>query len=418
VTPNYTITISQRAGHLYYQPTGQPDRDLLLSHSPGVYYLEEWQGGKIRFARNKTGKVDALVIEKSSSDRRCPRVQSPVQIKPAPVADTFIPVNMEDNPNASENPVQQTLQSVKKTGAFYTMFYYADYSEIVNKADHWEYWLEHENNLSNSFKCSIFYNYDQSKKPLFGRNFDNLKCDLLVGFYRPKNGYASIVLTRLSNLGFETGTDITALDLSGRIPLLAAPFLVADGMNEHGLAVGVASVKLQPVTIDKNKKNIHISAFCRYILDHARGVEQAVEMIQHYNIYDDKDDGYTVAHHLLVADPSGRSAILECVNGRFKAQPSTKGRQIVTNSPLIKVSEPTRRNQCLRYERLSGSLNQSGQERNWQWAMNRLRDVAFTGNPALACWSAVYNLKDKSLYLVLNLKYNRVYRLMFPEVKR
>jgi arginyl-tRNA synthetase len=29
----------------------------------------------------------------------------------------------------------QTLQSVKKTGTFYTMYYYADYSEIVQKAD-------------------------------------------------------------------------------------------------------------------------------------------------------------------------------------------------------------------------------------------------------------------------------------------
>ena len=418
VTPNYTITISLRAGHLYYQPTGQPDRDLLLRRSPGVYHLEEWQGNKIRFSRGENGNVDALIIEKSGGDRRCPRVLSAVQIKTVPVADRFIPVEPVDTPKEDENPVLQTLQSLKKNGAFYTMYYYADYSEIVKKADSWEYWQQHKNKIPDSFKCSIFYNCENPKQPLFGRNFDNIPCDLLVGFYRPKKGYASITLTRLSDLGFKTGTDITALDVSERTGLLAAPFLVSDGMNEQGLAVGVASVNQQKVTIDKNKKNIHISAFCRNILDFAGGVEQAIEMVRLYNIYDDKEGGYTVAHHLLVADSSGRSAILECVNGRFEAQPSKQGREIVTNSPLINVPEPTRQEQCRRYELLSNNFNDAGKEKNWQWAMSSLRDVAYTGNPAISCWSAVYNLENKSLYIVLKLQYHRVYRLRIRRILR
>lgn len=414
VTPNYTITISLRAGHLYYQPTGQPYGDLLLQHSPGVYYLEEWQGNKIRFSRGQNGKADALIIEKSTGDRRCPRVLFAVQIQAVPVADGFIPVQPVEPPKTGENTVLQTLQSIKNTGAFYTMFYYADYSEIVKKADSWVYWQKQKNKIPGSFKCSIFYNCENPGQPLLGRNFDNIKCDLLVGFYRPKKGYASIALTRLSDLGFETGTDITALDVFQRTGLLAAPFLVADGMNEQGLAVGIASVKQQKVIIDKNKKNIHISAFCRNILDFAGDVEQVIEMVQRYNIYDDKEGGYTVAHHLLVADPSGHSAILECVNGRFTALPSKQGRQIVTNSLLINVPEPVRREQCRRYERLSNSFKDATQGKNWQWAMSNLRKIAVTGNPGISCWSAVYNLKNKCLYIALKFQYNQIYRLTFP----
>jgi hypothetical protein len=415
VTPKYTITISQRSGHLYYKPTGQSVGDLLLRHSPGVYYLEEWEGNKIRFSRDENGQVDALVIEKKNSNRRCPRAVSPVEIKAVPVADQFIPVEPVHFPKANENPLLQTLESIKNNGSFYTMSYFADYSDIVKKADSWEYRQENRNHIRRSIKCSVFYNSENPDQPFLGRNFDNIKCDVVVGFYRPKNGFASIALTRLSDLGYKTGTDITALDVSERTGLLAAPFFVADGINERGLAVGIASVKKQNVIIDKNKESIHISAFCRYLLDYAGDVEQVIEMVSRYNIYDEKEGGYTVAHHLLVGDPSGNSAILECVNGRFEALPSKQGRQMVTNSPLINVPEPTRRMHCGRYDRLSNIFNDKKQKKNWHWAMSTLRAISLTGNPGISCWSSGYDLKRQHLYLVVKAQYNRVYQLVFPE---
>ena len=108
----------------------------------------------------------------------------------------------------------------------------------------------------------------------------------------------------------ERSKTLTDLPIEERTSLLEAPFLPFDGMNEMGLAVGMAAVPSGNMQPDPQKETVDELMVIRKILDHAATVDEAITILGSYNI----DMGETPIHY-LVASASGESALVEFYQG-------------------------------------------------------------------------------------------------------
>ncbi len=108
--------------------------------------------------------------------------------------------------------------------------------------------------------------------------------------------------------------------------LLRAPYLPFDGMNEHGLAVGMMSVSHAEGGVDKEKFTLDELELIRLMLDYARDVPEALDLLEDFNI-----DFGSVPVHFLLADASGNSAVVEYLAGVPVVVKSAQPWQVATN---------------------------------------------------------------------------------------
>ena len=177
-----------------------------------------------------------------------------------------------------------TLSSLEKVddSPLYTMHYYgstepARSSLVV---------LQESANTRQSvtWACSLFAALGGTEK-FYGRNFDWVDSPALLLFTHPADGYASVSMVDLAYLEFGDQVDrLTELPLVQRQALLDAPALPFDGMNERGLVVGMAAVPDGNMPIDPDKETIDSLLVIRKMLDQASTVDEAVAVLQRYNI--------------------------------------------------------------------------------------------------------------------------------------
>ena len=163
--------------------------------------------------------------------------------------------------------------------------------------------------------CSSFTAQTADGDRLFARNYDFSKTNTCIVFTDAGNGsHATVSTVDLQFLGIEPNNDVEGL--MDRITCLAAPFAPLDGMNDAGVSCGIymsyqGSDEVVPTNIDTDKLDITSTTMLRLILDYADSVEEAVELVSQYDLHDSASTSY----HYMVADASGKSAILEWVNG-------------------------------------------------------------------------------------------------------
>ena len=95
---------------------------------------------------------------------------------------------------------------------------------------------------------------------------------------------------------------------------LAAPYVPLDGINDAGVACGIfmsyqGEGKGTPTDTQTDRPDITSTTLLRLILDYADSVEDAVALAQQYDLHDSASSCF----HYMVADSTGRSAILEWV---------------------------------------------------------------------------------------------------------
>ena len=130
--------------------------------------------------------------------------------------------------------------------------------------------------------CSLFAALGDPDDRLFGRNFDwRYSPALLLFTDRPAAGsYASVSMVDIAYLGFDDrSVDLTTLPLTERRGLLDAPSWPFDGMNEAGVAVGMAAVPSADERHDPGKPTIDSLEVMRAILDRAGSVDEAVAIL-------------------------------------------------------------------------------------------------------------------------------------------
>lgn len=246
--------------------------------------------------------------------------------------------------------------------------------------------------------CSLFAALGEEENRLFGRNFDWRFSPALLLFTNPLDGYASVSMVDIEYLGFagSLSQNLTDLPLEKRRALLNAPSIPFDGMNEKGLAVGMAAVPAEKMPHDPQKKTLDELEVIREILDHARTVDEAIEIMRRYNI-----DMGSVPIHYLIASSSGESALVEFYQGEMVVFRNESPWQVATNFLLASTNGKTW-GQCWRYDLIEQRIQESEGRISSHDALHLLKDVAQESTQ----WSILYNMTSGDLEVVMGRNYS------------
>lgn len=282
--------------------------------------------------------------------------------------------------------------------------------------------------------CSSFTARSADNDMLFGRNYDFSKTNACLVFTEAqKDRHATISTTDLQFLGLDTEKNMSSL--MDKITALAAPYIPLDGINDAGVSCGIYMTYqggASTIATDQNtdKPDFTSTTLLRLILDYADNVEEAVAIASAYDLHDSAKTSY----HYMVADASGKSAILEWVGESDASDNDGSARQLVVTyndqDSHIGESEAASDQQVItnfilqpgyydnspaedkkgvdRYDRLWEELNHTnGQVADEQAAMDLLRIVgrrSWNNDDSNGCTvhSAVYNLTDKTMLWVSN----------------
>ena len=161
--------------------------------------------------------------------------------------------------------------------------------------------------------CSSFTVIDENGNNLFGRNYDFSSTSSLILHTNPGNGrHASISSVDLQFLGLGDGIN----GLMDKLTAIAAAYAPLDGMNDAGVSCGIYMSYQGPGDLSystdqqTDKPDLTSTTMLRMILDYADDVDEAVELVKKYDFHDSANSSF----HYMVADKSGKSAILEWVN--------------------------------------------------------------------------------------------------------
>jgi hypothetical protein len=197
----------------------------------------------------------------------------------------------------------------------------------------------------------------------------------------------------IAYLGFDgdLSRNLTGLPLEDRRALLDAPYLPFDGMNEKGIAVGMAAVPWQEMPDDPNIKTIGQLEVIREILDHAGTVEQAIEILDSYNI-----DMGSVPIHYLIGSSAGDAAVVEFYQGEMVVFRNQTPWQAATNF-LLADTPGDPQGHCWRFDRINRRLQKLEGRISSEEALKLLEEVAQENTQ----WSVIYHLTSGELEVVM-----------------
>ncbi|MDE6585393.1 MAG: linear amide C-N hydrolase [Clostridia bacterium] len=167
--------------------------------------------------------------------------------------------------------------------------------------------------------CSAFMAKTPTDDILFARNYDFDKTNVCITICdNPGEGrYKSFSTVDLNYVGMDVDEDVEGL--MNKITCIAAAYAPLDGVNEKGLSCGIfMSYQGEDYSLNgsgtvatdqkqEGKDNFTSTTMQRMILDYCATVDEAVELIQSYNLHDSAKSSF----HYMIADATGKSAILE-----------------------------------------------------------------------------------------------------------
>ena len=293
-----------------------------------------------------------------------------------------------------------TLQSVVQVDDYplYTMHYQGAYAPVGGQVG-----VAPAPAGSSGWACSLFAALAEGGERVYGRNFDWEYSPALLLFTSPPDAYASVSVVDIAYLGFsgQQALMVAELPLDERRSLLETPFLPFDGLNEKGLAVGMAAVSPGNVEPDPNLETVDSLGIIRLMLDQAATVDEALQIMQSYNI--DFTGGPPL--HYLLADRSGRAILVEYYQGEMRVQPNDGPWQAATNFLLASTGdEPA--GYCARYDTIAGRLDETHGQLDFSQALDLLRSVS----QANTQWSVVYGMTGGEIRVVPAGRWDHVYR--------
>jgi hypothetical protein len=329
---------------------------------------------------------------------------------PPTLTSTTVPTDESRTEGLSDEEVA-TLSSLEQVDDYplYTMHYYGAYNHRMSSTEGVK-WLANVNppNLDltaspSAWACSLFAALGDTDNMLYGRNFDWEYSPAVLLFTDPPDGYASVSMVDIAYLGFggTKATTLTDLPLIERRALLDAPCLPFDGMNEQGLVVGLAAVPPGQMQPDPHKETAGSLGVVRKMLDHASNVDEAVAILQSYNI--DFQGGPPL--HYLIAAPSGRSVLVEFYQGEMVVIPNETAWHLATNFLRASAGESAE-GRCWRYDRISQRLIEAGGQMTMQEAIDLLEEVS---QGSLTQWSVLYGMSTGDVNVAMGRQYDKLH---------
>jgi hypothetical protein len=254
-----------------------------------------------------------------------------------------------------------------------------------------------------NWACSLFVALGDTGRLVYGRNFDWDHSPAVLLNTNPPDGYASVSMVDIAYLGFAgaESLSLTERPLTGLTALLDAPLIPFDGMNEHGLVVGMAAVPASQAPRDPNRPTIGSLRVIRELLDRARDIDEALGVMQTYNVA--WQGGPPV--HYLIADALGRALLVEFHLGTMVTLVNASPWHLATNH-LRATAEGDAG--CHRYARLRAGLEAANGVLTAEQAMSLLADVSQSSTQ----WSMVYGISSANLDVVMGRRYSQ--RYSFP----
>ncbi len=258
-----------------------------------------------------------------------------------------------------------------------------------------------------AFGCSTVCVTDEHGVTYFGRNYDWKDCRALIVHTKPDNGFESVSTCCLDFLGF--GGDYRPDgSMADRIMTLAAIYVPLDGMNEKGFAVADLMAGDDEETHQQtDKADLTTTTAIRLLLDHASNVNDAIELLKRY----DMNSSIGTAHHLAIADATGRSAVVEYVNGEMIVTETG----IVTNHYLGDSAKKGvgSAESHIRYNTLNawaGDAYEDGVGKRLEAVSQKIDNGEGT------IWSIVYCLKEGRADFFFRRNYDRGYWLFLGDI--
>ena len=336
---------------------------------------------------------------------------------PSPEQPIYLPTS-KSNPRpaqpTSSNPIGlsenqiATLSSLKKIDNYplYTMHYSGSYTQFEQPSGAYgkepSRVYEDSSETSVDWACSLFAVFADTTNMYFGRNFDWEFSPALLLFTDPPDGYASVSMVDIAYLGFsdEQVRSLTDLPINDRKSLLRAPNWPFDGMNERGVVIGMAAVPPGKMHPNPNKETIGSLQIMRQILDKAANVEQAITILESFNI--DFEAG--PALHYLIADSSGKAILVEFYAGQMHLIHNENPWHQATNFLLSSVDDP--QGNCRRYDTISNKLLRAGGRLTPNSALELLSSVSQINTQ----WSILYHMGSGDIDVVIGKQFNQPYQ--------
>ena len=282
--------------------------------------------------------------------------------------------------------------------------------------------------------CSSFTAQTADGDMLLGRNYDFSKTNTVLVFTEANPGrHATISTVDLQFLSIDEETNPDSF--MDKVIMLAAPYAPLDGINDAGVSCGVymtyqGGEETVATNQDTEKPDFTTTTLLRLILDYADSVEEAVEIARSYDMHDSANTSF----HYMVADATGKSAILEWVgttdasdndgaarelvvtynddDANIGAHEGATDYQVITNfiiQPGYYADSPADDMKGLdRYQRIYEELDKTGGVvADEKAAMDILEIVgrrSWKNDDKNGCTvhSAVYNMTDRSMIWVPN----------------
>lgn len=237
--------------------------------------------------------------------------------------------------------------------------------------------------------CTAFVVRNDQGEIVFGRNFDFSYAPSMQLYTDPDDGFASVSTVNLAFVGYSEENLPKGLSMDSFMAL-AAPFLPFDGMNEKGVTMALLAVPEADPGKDSSKVTLNTTTAIRLVLDYAADVDEAVALLEQYNIYFSGD----VECHYLIADASGRSVIVEYYQGKMQVVETDENYQIASNFIAyngVNIGEGY--NEFERYDEVESAILENGGVLSEDQSVDLLAEIGIMdGSEDKLQWSVVYNL--------------------------
>ena len=183
------------------------------------------------------------------------------------------------------------------------------------------------------------------KGNIIGRNFDyyyNDKVSFLTRTARHNGLYSVMGMAGQVNTLTKEFVESREYDEAYKI----LPFMLQDGINEHGLFVeinvvptGDKGITTGTIPTDTRTDDVCMLMLVRYILDHYNSVEEvAHELPKHVSIYAPNSDNLKAEYHFFIKDKD-QAKIIEFINNSIVFIDCNANNQFMTNFYMYGVSK-------------------------------------------------------------------------------
>lgn len=231
--------------------------------------------------------------------------------------------------------------------------------------------------------CSAISAVNGNGDHVWGRNFDWTDTINVIVQHHTEKGYDSITTCHFGYIVGEEG--VLPEDVADMRIGVAALYLPLDGINEKGLCVADLQVcEGGMLDIDTEKPDLTITTAIRLILERAETVEEAVALLEEYDIHPSAG----ISHHIAVSDATGNAVVLEFIEGKMVPVPTP----YVTNFNVTSEDHSVGgENPQKRYEILEASYNEHKGILEAEDIKETLSKAAQLGFMFKTRWSIIYD---------------------------